>query len=987
MRCVSLFIRRVHARHPLPCKPHPLLASLVLMLAYAFGAEAAPIAAIQSASELDYPPFARVTADGQADGFSVELLRAAAAAMGREVRFRVAPWHSIKKDLAEGRLDALPLVARTAERAKRFDFTVPYLSMHGAVVVRRNDRRIKGAADLADKTVLVMRGDIAEEYVKAHRLSSHLITTVSLEEALRRLAAGQGDAMVVQALAGRKLIRELGLDLELAGAPLSNYQDFCFAVRSGDKELLALLNEGLALVIADGTYDRLKARWLGPLLEEPALPWRLLAAVMVVSLLVAAAIAMIWQRTLLRQVTRRTAQLNEANRRLAEEINERKGAEHKLRRHQEQLETLVKERTTALQERSDRYELVLAGAQDAIWDWDVPARRIHFSAQWKALRGLADGDVSDSETEWSRWIHPEDVSRVLAAVSAHFEAHTPVFAEEYRICCKDGSYKWVFNRGLAWRDANGKVMRMAGSEHDITERRRAEEALQAREEHYRLLVEQAVDGIFVSDGEGRYLEVNTAGAAMLGYTREEIIGLDIAEVIDPSELHRIPEELRQLASGAIVRSEWLFRRKDGSLFPGEVVGQLLPDGRLQGMLRDVSERHQAAEALRAADRQKDEFIAMLAHELRNPLAPIRNAVEIMKLLDSADPNIRTAREMIDRQVSHMVRLIDDLLDVSRITRGKLNLQREKTDLVAILDQVVDDARPQFDKDGLNLSVDLPSGPLHIDADPVRLAQVFSNLLNNARKFTPRGGEIRLHAAAADDSLVVRVTDNGIGIPPEDLPRLFGMFTQVHVLPESAPGGLGIGLALSRQLVELHGGTIEACSEGAGLGSEFTVRLPGLSATSLSLSTTHPEPGRRDARPALRFLVVDDEADVLESLAALLRLQGHEVKTARDGLEAEALAADYRPDVILLDIGLPKSDGYTTCRRIREQPWSRPISIFALTGWGEDDDIRKAFEAGFDHHLVKPVQLDAILALLDERETEPAQTDRLKPQLGSSPTFP
>ena len=311
MRSVSMRFTQVLPPPTLACRFAAVLATLFCL--FAFPTRALPAAVIQSASELEYPPFARVTKDGKADGFSVQLLRAAAAAMGREVKFRVASWHVIKNDLAHGRLDALPLVARSQARAKLFDFTVPYLSMHGAVVVRRGDRRIHGAADLGDKTVLVMRGDIAEEYVHDHQLSEHLITTVSLEDALRRLAAGQGDAMVVQALAGRKLIRELGLDLELVGEPLSNYQDFCFAVRSGDKELLALLNEGLALVIADGTYDRLKARWLGPILEEeePGLPWHLLVAVMAFSLLIAAAIARLWQRTLRRQVTRRTAQLDQ----------------------------------------------------------------------------------------------------------------------------------------------------------------------------------------------------------------------------------------------------------------------------------------------------------------------------------------------------------------------------------------------------------------------------------------------------------------------------------------------------------------------------------------------------------------------------------------------------------------------------------------------------------------------------------------------------
>jgi PAS domain S-box-containing protein len=827
---------------PVPAAWRPFVALFVLLPA--LSVEAASGATIHSASELDYPPFAVVTAEGRADGFAVQLLRAAAAAMGHEVTFRVGPWHEIKEDLAQGRLDALPLVARTAERAQSYDFTFPYLSMHGAVVVRRGDRRIGGAADLAGKKVLVMRGDIAEEYVRDNRLSERLITTESLEEALRRLASGEGDAMVVQGLAGRKLIRELGLDLEVVGAPLPHYQDFCFAVRSGDKALLAVLNEGLALVIADGTFDRLSRQWLGPILEERPLPWLQVATAVALSLLFAAAIAWLWHRSLVRQVNRRTAELGAANRRLAEEIGEREAAEADLQRHRDQLESLVEERTAALEERSARYELVLAGAQDAIWDWDVPAQKIHYSSQWKALRDLAEDEVSDSEDEWCAHIHPDDAPRVRAAIEDHFAGRTPVFAEEYRIRCKDGSWKWVSNRGLAQRDPQGRVVRMAGSENDITERRRAE------------------------------------------------------------------EELRESA------------------------------------------------------RQKDEFLAILAHELRNPLAPISNAVELLKLSDPAEPTVVEARDMIDRQVTHMVRLIDDLLDMSRITRGKMRLRRERVEIGGLLEQVAGTARPQLQRHGHELIVTLPPKPVYLDADPVRLAQVFSNLLHNACKYTPQGGHIHLSAEGEGENLVVGVSDNGIGIRAEDLPRLFELFAQVDAGSTTCSGGLGIGLALSRQLVEMHGGSIEARSEGPGKGSEFRVSLPLL---EHSAADTRPSAGEAQTQPgtAQRILVVDDDPDIRRSLAMLLRHSGHEVESASDGAEAVELAGRSKPDVVLLDVGLPGLDGYAVCRRIREQPWGKRMHIIALTGWGQDEDRRKTREAGFDDHLVKPVEFKSIQALLSQ----------------------
>lgn len=384
------------------------------------------------------------------------------------------------------------------------------------------------------------------------------------------------------------------------------------------------------------------------------------------------------------------------------------------------------------------------------------------------------------------------------------------------------------------------------------------------------------------------------------------------------------------------------------------------------VLVDISDRKRAEDALKEADRSKNEFLATLAHELRNPLAPIRAAVKILELKANVTPESQSALAVIDRQTRQMTRLIDDLLDIARITSNKLELRKERIELREVLKAAVETSKPLMEQRGHELIVETDDEPIYLDGDLIRLAQVISNLLNNAAKYTDIGGRIWLTAVRQEGSAVITVRDTGIGIAPEVLPRIFEMFTQVGRTMGGSPGGLGIGLTLVRRLVQMHGGAISVHSEGPGKGSEFVISLPLYerqapsefsSATSAPSGTPAPKSG------SIRILVVDDNRDSADSLGLLLELVGNEVRIVHDGQAAVDAANEFQPRVVLLDIGLPTLNGYEAARKIREQPWSKQSMMIAVTGWGDDVDRQRSKEAGFDHHLVKPVDLDALTALL------------------------
>jgi signal transduction histidine kinase len=369
------------------------------------------------------------------------------------------------------------------------------------------------------------------------------------------------------------------------------------------------------------------------------------------------------------------------------------------------------------------------------------------------------------------------------------------------------------------------------------------------------------------------------------------------------------------------------------------------------------------EEMRGSERRKDEFLAMLAHELRDPLAPLSNVLELMKLANGSGDILEQARQTMERQLAQLVQLVDDLLDISRITRSRLELRKRRVDLQSVVHHAVETARPLAESLGHRLSVALPGEPVYLDADPVRLAQVFGNLLTNACKYTESAGDITLFAERTGADVEVRVRDSGIGIPPGELTTVFDLFSQSASASQFSHGGLGIGLTLVKRLVAMHGGTVEARSEGPGAGSEFVVRLP-----VPGEATTSPAPAEAiAAAPTVaerRILIVDDNKDSAASLAMLLEMAGNTVREAHDGLAAVEAAEEFRPDLMLLDIGLPKLDGLEVCRRIRSMPWGRDVRIVALSGWGQDADRRKSREAGFDHHLLKPVNYPDLARLLN-----------------------
>ena len=496
--------------------------------------------------------------------------------------------------------------------------------------------------------------------------------------------------------------------------------------------------------------------------------------------------------------------------------------------------------------------------------------------------------------------------------------------------------------------------------------------MEAREKELQLVTDTMSVGVARISRAFKYLWVNRVYAQWVGRKPSEIIGRSVAQVLGEEAMREIEPRARQILAGRQVQYERLSQYRALGKRWVQITAEPTHDatGRPDGwvaVVSDIHDRKLAEEGLREADRRKDDFLAVLAHELRNPLAPIRNAIAILGKKDNLDPEVAWSREVIDRQVDQLTRLVDDLLDIGRISRGRLALRKERVVLERVVDMALETSRPHINAAGHRLSVILPAEAAVLDADPARLAQVFANLLNNAARYTPPEGSISLTAAIEDDGkagreAVVSVEDNGIGFGPEAAARLFEPFSPLTSASGRAHGGLGLGLSLVQGIVSLHGGKVEALSEGPGRGSQFVVRLP------LALGAREAAPPLRAAAPMAaagrRVLVADDNKDTADSLQRVLQLYGYDVRVAYDGASALRLGAAFRPEVAVLDIGMPGANGYEVAREIRKQQGPQ-IKLVALTGWGQEGDRRRAMEAGFDFHLTKPVDPGTLNDLLSE----------------------
>ena len=633
------------------------------------------------------------------------------------------------------------------------------------------------------------------------------------------------------------------------------------------------------------------------------------------------------------------------------------------------------EAAAALRASQDRLRRALDAAELGAWNADPATDTLRADDRFLAIFHSSTDPLTYEQALAT--IHPDDRQRVIDAVAAACRLDDPTpYSEEYRVVHPDGTVHWVFVRGRAtFADVAGgrRFVTFDGTALDVTDRKRQEQEIADSQRTLYAIVERCPFGIYIVDDAFRIASVNAGSQDKAFANVRPLIGRPLDDAMrviwpEPVVSEIIDIFRRTLDTGEPYRSsDFVSPRADIDETEGyewELHRVMLPNGR-HGVVcyyYDSTRLRHAEWELREADRRKDEFLATLAHELRNPLAPIRNGLQIMKLAGGDVRAVEKSRGMMERQVGQMVHLIDDLMDLSRVSRGKIDLLKTRFALTLTVQDAVDTARSLIDERGHELLVDVPAYPIDVDADRTRLAQVFGNLLNNAAKYTERGGRIRIAVERQGSSAVVTVQDNGIGIPPDMLDKVFDMFAQVDYSLEKSRGGLGIGLNIVRKLVEMHHGSVVAESGGPGTGCRFVVRLPLAPTVTIDAEVDHG--GASPGRPARRrILVVDDNLDAADSVATMLEMMGNETQVSRDGLEAVAMAEASRPDVILMDIGMPRLNGYDACRRIREMAWSRNTVIVALTGWGQEGDKLKSRDAGFDFHMVKPVDPGVLEKLL------------------------
>ncbi|MFT3857316.1 MAG: PAS domain-containing protein [Aquabacterium sp.] len=639
---------------------------------------------------------------------------------------------------------------------------------------------------------------------------------------------------------------------------------------------------------------------------------------------------------------------------------------------------------SAVRHSEERFRAAIS-AVGVLWTNDAQGRMTGEQPGWEALTGQTRQAYEGYG--WADAVHPEDAQPTVDAWKAAVAEGRP-FHFEHRVRTREGTWRRYTIRAVPLKDCEGRIREWVGVHIDMTDAARAAEA----NAKFRALFDQGSSFAGIMALDGTLIEANHLSLTFCGFQREDVIGKPFWACgwwnRSPELMAMVREGVAEAATGRTFRRETPYFLADGSIRHVDLIISpvLDPQGRVIYIaptgtdITDKKHNEQAlqrlADELAEVDQRKTRFLATLAHELRNPLAPLRNGLHIMQVARNDGMAVEKAREMMCRQLSHMVRLIDDLLDVARIAGGKLDLQKQTIALRDIVASAVETSQPLIEASQHVLSVQMADAPIWLDADPARLAQVISNLLNNAARYTPRGGRITLKAellppnAQSDAQAVITVSDNGIGIPKEAQTLIFDMFTQVQRKQPMGEGGLGIGLSLVKQLVALHGGQVEVASEGHGRGSTMTVRLPALR-PALAPRTQHREAAdaqqhaHASTRPLKQVLIVDDNVDAAESLSLMIGLLGHDTVVAHSGSHALQQALQRPPDIAFLDIGLPDMDGYEVARRLRAEPALRHVTLVALTGWGTEQDQRKAHDMGFDTHVTKPAEPRIIQAILGE----------------------
>ena len=1026
---------------------------------------------LRSASELDYPPFAVTLSDGTADGFSVELLKAVAQKAGLGIRIKTGPWAEIKQELADGRLDVLPLVSYSRERDAYFDFSIPYLQMHGSIFVRKGNTDIKSEADLKDKTVLVMRGDTAQEYAERNHLAGRLIQTETYGEAMRLLSEGRYDAVLVQQLVGWQIIKQLGLKNieDVRPGPLDPtlrpeardmtgfVQKFCMAVPEGNHALLARLNEGLSAVFADGTYDRLYIKWFGPILPRQEPSFMEMASQSLVFVLPVALFMALGGLIFLKvQVNRRTAHLRE-------EIEQRRRAEAQVARSREWMHSLLDHLPLSVYLQTENLDIVFANEHFRCGHDDTPGRPCHEILYGKpdpcvpcrARQVLESGQaltwesagpdgtsllvhnvpfrdmdgspvvlaaamditemkrieeaLNESENLYRTLINnmpdivmrydrqlrrcfvsenieqysgfplshflgktnrevgmPEELSRFMDEhITKVFETGEPI-GTEFRVDWGARAYQFDW-RLFPERDADGTVQTVASIHRDITRQH-------LMEAEYQLLFKGMLDGFasheIICDEAGipvdyRFLRVNPAFERLTGTRAEDILGRTMREVFPGIESYWIETYGKVALTGEPIVFEHYASEMDKYF---NVSAFCPAPGRFATIFSDVTDRVNTSKALveakelaESANRVKSEFLANMSHEIRTPLNGIMGMLQLLRSGDLTEEQAEYAAYGIEAS-KRLTRLLTDILDLSRIEAGKLDIREEPLnlkDMLAGLEQMFAVAARSK---GLALHFSVPGDlPGRLFGDETRLQQVLINLIGNAIKYTEAGRvdvEVSMLPVRRPDTVhaLFTVTDTGIGIPDDKMGSIFEHFTQVSSGFTRHYQGAGLGLAISKRMVGLLGGTLAVDSE-SGRGTTACLAVPLRPAEDLPAETMVRVTEAPPLSPALNILLAEDDRVNSLAVSGLLKRMGHKVRAVDNGeLALEALRGEPF-DLVLMDIQMPVMDGVQATRAIREGrlgPDKAAIPIIAMTAYAMKGDRENFLGKGMTDYIAKPL---------------------------------